>query len=204
MNLKILLYTLFIIIAVACNKETFYTSTDAQLKFSGDTVMFDTVFSNMGSQTLRLMIRNPYDKTIKISKVYLGKGANSAFKININGANSTEQKDVEISANDSAYIFVQIFSTDTGNDMPVLLRDSIVFIVNGATQYVKLLAYNQDVYVLQNQTLKTQTWNGNKPYLIIGDVIVDSLETLTIEKGISVYFHWNSNLIVKGSLRAQG
>jgi hypothetical protein len=199
---------IFIILAViaffSCQRESFYGRSDAALKFSADTVLFDTIFSGIGSPTLRLMVRNPYNQTLKISTIQLAKGESSNFKININGKSSVLENNLEIEPHDSMYIFVQVFGETNGIDTSVQIRDSIIFKTNGNTQYIKLLAYNQDVFQLKNTVLKTQTWEGRKPYFITGNVVVDSLETLYIKKGISVYFGFNSNLIVKGTLNAEG
>src|SRR5208283_5592356 len=50
----------------------------------------------------------------------------------------------------------------------------------------------------------SQTWLADKPYLIYGNVTVDTLQTLTIEPGTSIYMHRNANLRVKGTLQASG
>jgi hypothetical protein len=194
---------LLFIVNSACKRDVYYSGSDSALSFSTDTVLFDTIFSTIGSPTLRLKVYNRHDEFVKISKIWLGKGQNSAFKININGASSSVENE-EIAPGDSLYIFIQALGSVNGIDTPLLLRDSILFQTNNNIQHIKLLAYNQDVNILNNVTLKTQVWEGSKPYLIYGNVIIDTLETLTIKKGITVYFHWNSNLIVKGSLRAEG
>ncbi len=202
----ILLSISFIIIALAsisCHKDLIYEGKDATLRFSMDTVSFDTVISTLGTSTKRLMIYNPYSKKINISSIELG-GENSPFVVNINGIDINKAYDVEISANDSLYVFVQVDTALTKQNTPLVLLDSLIFTVNGNIQNVKLLAYSQDVNLIKSKTLKTTTWNADKPYLLLGDITIDSLETLTISKGTTVYFHKNANLLVKGTLKVLG
>jgi hypothetical protein len=193
-----------IIIVSSCHKETFYTSGDATLMFSADTISFDTVFTTIGTATQRLMVYNPYDKILKISGVELAGNNHSSFLLNINGKQTTALNDVEIYPKDSLYVFIQVFVNPTGSNSPLFIKDSIVFHVNGKIQNVKLTAYGQDVHLLKEQTLKTTVWNADKPYLIYGELTVDTLETLSIAKGATVYFHKQGDLIVKGTLVAMG
>ena len=201
---KIVIY--FIIIAlviISCQKESFYEGKDASLKFSMDTVSFDTVFSSIGTITKRLMVYNPYNKKINISSISIA-GVNSPFIININGLNTSKIYDIEISPNDSLYVFVQFYINPTGQNIPLIIIDSLICNVNGNTHIIKLMAYSQDVHIIKTQTIKTQIWEADKPYLLFGNITVDISETLTINKGAIIYFHKNSNLLVKGTLKALG
>jgi hypothetical protein len=206
MRLKFILapFSLFIIIFSSCHKETYYTSSSAKLSFSTDTVMFDTVFSTIGSATKRLMVHNPYDKAIKISKIYVGKGSASNFKLNIDGLASNETTDVEIAAKDSMYIFVEVTVDPTGSNSPVIIDDSVVFVTNGEVQKVTLEAYGQDVHLYKDSTIQSTVWTADKPYLIYDYLLVDSLQTLTIEAGAVIYMHHDASFIVHGSLVANG
>jgi hypothetical protein len=197
--LLILLLTFF-----SCRKESFYSGQDAILKFSNDTITFDTIFTGIGTVTKKLMVYNPYSKTIKITNIQLAGNSISPFIININGKPVNSLNNVEIYSKDSLYIFIQVFINLTGQNLPLLFHDSLIFNVNGNIQDVDLVAYGQDVHWVKNELIKTTTWEADKPYLIYGDVIIDSLETLTINKGVSVYCHKQANLKVKGSLVING
>lgn len=192
------------LLVVSCNKETYYTGSNPTLKFSADTISFDTVFSTIGTATQRLMVYNPYDKILKISGIKLAGGNNSPFLLNIDGFSGNSVSNLEIHPKDSLYIFIQVFINPTGQNLPLFIRDSILFTANQTTQNVKLIAYGQDVHLIKNQTLQTQTWQADKPYLIYGNVTVDTLQTLTIAQGASIYFHKLANLLVKGTLIANG
>jgi len=192
------------IIVISCTKQQYYEGSNPSLKFSSDTVSFDTVFSTIGSATQRLMVYNPYDKILRISNIKLAGSNTSPFMLNIDGQPVNSLNNIEIYPKDSLYIFVQVLINPTGQNLPLFIRDSILFTINQNTQNVKLTAYGQDIHLIKTQTIKTQTWTADKPYLIYGDVTVDTLETLTIAQGATIYFHKQSNLMVKGALVAIG
>ena len=51
------------------------------LSFSLDTILFDTVFTGVGSTTQRLQVYyNPNDKAIQISSIEVGRGGDSSFQ----------------------------------------------------------------------------------------------------------------------------
>jgi len=193
----------FVILVIACRKESYYEGHDAQLKFSTDTVKFDTIFSGIGSVTQKLMVYNPYNKSLKVSSIQLNGNA-SPFILNINGSQGNTVTNVEIYPHDSIYIFIQIFLNTTGQNLPLLIDNQLEFNVNGNIQNVDLEAYGQDVHLIRNETIKTTTWEADKPYLIYGNATVDSLATLTISKGVNVYFHKKASMLVKGTLKING
>jgi len=198
------LFIIFCIAIISCQKEKFITSGDFKLRFSNDTVSFDTVFSSIGSTTEWLKVKNPSKYSVSISKIYLAGGANSPFRLNINGVNGIEDTDVKISSGDSIFIFVEVTIDPTGQNDPMIVKDSIVFELNGNIQDVKLVAFGQDFHLLKGDVLKTQRWQNDKPYLIYNSVWVDTLETLSIDPGCRIYFHKGSSLFVKGTLNVHG
>lgn len=199
-----LLLSLFFVLLFACKNESFYGGNDAQLIFSNDTISFDTVFTSIGTTTQRLTVYNPYNKAVRISSIRLAGAKNSDFIININGLSATNATDIDLSAKDSLIIFIQFFANPSGNNKPLLIKDSIFFDINNNTQNVKLEAFGQDVHLLKEQTIQSQEWIADKPYLIYGNITVEALSTLTIDKGAKLYFHRDANIRIKGSLIAKG
>lgn len=202
MRINFIFITLLFGLIYSCQKDDILTSSTAKLGFSTDTVMFDTVFTSIGSATKRFKVYNNYNQTIKVSSIWLAGGTNSSYHLNIDGVAANRVNDVEIRAGDSLFIFVEVRINPSANDL--LELDSVCFSVNGNLQNVKTLAFGQNVHLLHNQVLSTQTWSGSKPYLVYTSAMVDTLETLTIEEGVKVYFHRGASLIVKGSLQVQG
>jgi hypothetical protein len=207
--LIILTLTLGIILNQSCQREEEWAVGSEKLYFSSDTISFDTVFTTIGSVTKKMLIYNRNDKPIKISSVKLQGGTNSYFKINIDGITGPDAYDVEIMANDSVFLFIQVYIDPTQQNAPVLISDSIIFNVNNNTQKVQLQAFGQDVHLIKSKnyfsTINTNTtWASNKPYLIYDTLHIDSAATLTIEAGAIIYLHKNANIIVDGNIVANG
>jgi hypothetical protein len=80
----------------ACNKDEDVTfDLDAKVNFSIDSVLFDTVFTSIGSSTRRLKVYNPNAKAININNIKLSGGITSAFSLNINGIATPETSDLK-------------------------------------------------------------------------------------------------------------
>jgi len=195
----ILFITLF-----SCEDEGYMNSPDAQLKFSTDTVTFDTIFTTIGSTTQRFSVRNPYEEPVLVSSIRLAGGEMSNFRLNVNGVVGNELYDVEVPGHDSIYIFVEVTIDPTGQNLPMVVQDSIVFSTNANLQDVKLIAYGQDFKLIKGETIGTTTWTAEKPYLVYDYALVDSLSTLTIEPGTKIHFHKDAGLYVKGTIIADG
>jgi hypothetical protein len=192
------------VILFSCRDTVEFTeSGSAKLRITIDTLHFDTVFSTVGSTTQQFKIFNPNDKAVK-TNVSLGWGKASYFRLNVDGQPSNSVKDLEIMGNDSAYVFVEVNVDPQNSNAPVIIKDSVLFATNGNVQYVKLLAYGQDVYKLNGERVKTQTWNNDKPYLIYNSIQVDSSETLTIPEGTQIYMHNDASFLVYGTLIVSG
>lgn len=195
------------VLLASCTDDIFTTNPKDKLSFSKDTLTFDTVFSTIGSATSKIMLYNRNSFALKISNLKLAGGKGSAFKINVDGSLSADNQfhDVVIRAKDSMYIFVSVTVNPTNSNSPLFIKDSLVFQTNGQLQHVSLLAFGQDVKLLRNKhILSDSTLTAEKPYLIYGNLTVDSAKTLTIQAGCKLYFHNNANLMVYGNLKAEG
>ncbi|HOW32445.1 MAG TPA: hypothetical protein PLP88_12850, partial [Bacteroidales bacterium] len=197
----------FSFIFQSCQKEEFNTGSDFKLEFSNDTVIFDTVFTSIGTATQALMVYNNSDLPVKIASVSLAGGSSSPYRINIDGDAVFKQSDLEIAAKDSLYIFVKVTIDPNNTDEPLIRTDSILFETNGNLQEVKLVAWGQDAYFHNNDTLSGNVeFTNNKPHVIYGNLVVDSLSMLTVDEGVQLCFHKNSGLIVRntGTLKVNG
>src|SRR4051812_46319265 len=103
-----LLLILSIILLFSCRKDSFINSPDAAVTISADTIKYDTVFPTTGSITQQFKIINENKQKLLLSSVKLMGGASSAYKMNVDGIATTEASNIEIAANDSIYVFVQV------------------------------------------------------------------------------------------------
>ena len=219
---------------VSCKKDKLLTDSSATVSFSQDSILFDTVFTTIGSTTRNIRVRNTNNQKINISSIRLEQGASSSFFLNVDGIPGKEVTDVEILANDSIYIFVQVNVNPTNVALsPLIIQDKILFDVNGNQQSVKLEAWGQNAhYHLPNKAIQykggflpystvspvttatTVNWGGgalgqpddDRPHVVYGWLVVDSLQKLVINSGVKVYFHQNAGLWVYryGTLQVNG
>lgn len=188
----------------SCERFDILTDPDAKLGFSDDTVYFDTIFTTIGSTTKQLRVYNHYDQPIKITSIRLAGGQESVFRLNIDGIPGNSAAEVEIPPKDSIFVFVEVTLDPNNLDTLLMIRDSIVFITNGNIQDVDLVAWGQDVHLINGEIIGTETWFADKPYLVFNSMLVDTNEILTIEEGVMVHFHRDSRLFVAGTLIVNG
>jgi len=192
----------------SCRKDEFIdTNPSIKLAFSTDSILFDTVFTTIGSVTKQLKVYNNNDNTISISSIKLEGGSPSFYRINVDGEPSLEVRDVEIAAKDSLYIFIHVTIDPNNTNNPLVVADQIVFETNGNVQGVDLVAWGQDAYFYYYNIISFDyEFKNDKPHVVYGYVIIDSSYTLSIEEGTNVYMHANSFLYVyrDGSLKING
>ncbi|MCL1943181.1 MAG: hypothetical protein FWF54_06500 [Candidatus Azobacteroides sp.] len=203
----ILLSLSFTSLFVACNNDLdFTTNANDVLSFSTDTISFDTVFTTVGSSTREFKVYNNNKKALKISSVRIANAEKTGFHINVDGwGGHSSVEDIELNGKDSLSIFVEVNVNPTDKDNPILINDSIIFITNGVTQIVTLIAYGQDVYIWRGKTIDRDTLlTGQKPFLIYDSLVVAPGATLSVDQGVNFYFHDKANMLVKGCIKAKG
>ncbi|MBN2166735.1 MAG: right-handed parallel beta-helix repeat-containing protein [Marinilabiliaceae bacterium] len=200
----VILFFLFVIIWFGCERDYSFRGGSEGVWYSNDTITFDTVFSSIGSATKNLRLYNFYNDDLTIDRIGLAGGDNSKFRININGISQSEVFDVRIRSNDSIFVFVEVTIDPAGVNIPFVVRDSLVVETQYSTQYVQLVAYGQDVIILDSEILNTQTFTNEKPYLIYNYVVIDTFQQLRIEAGARLHFHNDASMLVFGSLIAEG
>lgn len=201
---SLLVFGLFIALIAACETQGILKDPDAVLEFSTDTVLFDTIFTTVGSTSLNFRVHNPHKQEILIDRLYLAKGSGSKFRLNVNGKQERELNDLLIPPEDSIFIFVEVTLDPNNLNNPMVVQDSIVFEVNGNIQDVDLIAFGQDVHLINGEIIGTQEWINDKPYLVYNSMAVDTAETLTIHPGTRIHFHKRSSMIVYGTLKVKG
>lgn len=188
----------------SCQQEEFITDKNAILEFSQDTIMFDTVFTTLGTVTEVLKVYNRYDKSIEIDRIELADGKKN-YRLNIDGYSSNTKRNTIIAPHDSLFIFIEATIDPNDETTPMVVQDSILFFSNGNRQDIDLVAWGQDINIINETHLYSNTtWASEKPYLVYNFVYVDSTATLTIEKGTRIYFHDLATMFVNGNLQVNG
>ena len=222
-----ILVILITVVTFSCRKDDIITDASASLNFSTDTLIIDTVFSTIGSTTKRLMVYNRNNEKIVISSISLDGGNDSQFRINVDGASGNMHKDVEIEANDSLFIFIEVTIDPTSGTNPFVVEENLRFITNGNNQTVLLVAWGQDAHYFTPKVFPTSglpdyscldgdcdttlapvsiTWPNDKPYVIYGYLIIDENDVLTIDPGVRVHLYNGSGIWVYqgGNLNING
>ena len=190
----------------ACHPERNYIEdSNARLVFTLDTVYFDTIFTTIGTITKSFSVKNPHNQFLKIDEILLAGGEPSMFRINVDGQPGVRFSGFEIAPKDSMYVFVEATLDPNGSSDILRIQDSIVFLTNGNTQDVDLVAWGQDVHIIREGVIEEPTtWTSEKPYLILNYAYVDSVSSLTIEAGARIHFHRDALLFVEGTLQVEG
>jgi hypothetical protein len=201
-NLTVLAFLLLSLAYLcSCNKESFYSGSNADFLFSSDTLRFDTVFTSVGSSTRSFKIFNPYDETAIVSNISLENPQNSPFRLNIDGQSTNQLADVKILPNDSIYVFVEVtINPDSPiTDSPFVIEENVNITYNEESQQVLLQAWGQNAIYITDRDRKGDlsilscnlgefVLDDPKPYVIHGRLLIDSCK-LVLPAGTQLYVH---------------
>ena len=203
--------TLVALVLNSCKDDTSFFTKSADLTLRTDTLFFDTVFTSTNSRipmsvNKQIIVVNPYKQAVK-SSFRLRGGAESVFRINVDGEVGPEVDEIEIGANDSVFVFVEL-SVEPNNDpnsLPLIVRDSIEIITNGNVQHTQLVAWGQDAHYYFRDSVCNEVFDDQeKPYVIYGYLYIPENCTLTIKEGVKLHFAPRSWLYVEGTLKVEG
>lgn len=194
-----------LVLFAACKKDTFITSPDAAITITADTIKYDTVFTSAGSVTQSFKIINENNQKLKLSSVTLMGGASSFYTINADGISGPTVNDLEIAANDSLYVFVQVNINPNAGNLPFVIRDSIQINYNGNNKKIQLEAWGQNAHFFRDKEITAnETWGNDLPYVILGYLHINEGASLTINKAVHVYAHADAPVVVDGTLIVNG
>ncbi|MCB9183922.1 MAG: hypothetical protein H6591_08385 [Flavobacteriales bacterium] len=205
-----LLLPVLVALFSSCRKDDQFTTDPVDLEFTQEEVLFDTVFAlspPIGTVTKSFRVRNTGDQAVRVD-IALEGGSPSPFRINVDGSPGLSFDDVEIRGGDSIYVFVEASLNQSNQNAPYIHEDHIRFVTNGNEQRVKLVAWGQDAhYIRPDQSIsglpdfsyiaqegEAVHWPNDKPYVIYGYGVVDSLGSLTIDAGVRVHVHGGGGL----------
>ena len=204
-----------LLLLVSCNDDdTFTTSRLNYLFIPVDTVKMDTVFANIPVASKKFWIYNYSGDGIRCSSVRLQKGNQSGFRVNVDGLWLGEQtgyqtNDIEVRKGDSIRVFVELTSPDNGSALYKEIDDNLIFrLESGVEQILNLNACAWNADIVRNLEVKKDTTIDTtilgKALVVYGGITVDSLATLTIAPGTTIFFHDDAGINVKGKLLCQG
>ncbi len=209
MRLRVILLGIVLlpILIYSCtpDSEIIDDNPGTEVQFSTDTVLFDTLVTSVCSITRMLRVINPNKGAIRLNNISLARGTESPYSIIVNGDEGTSFDDVVIFGEDSLLVLVEVTIDPNDEDLPFLVKDSILVRQSDISQDVKLISWGQDANFLNNIILDCdETWTAERPYVIVEGVLVDSLCRLTIEQGTKVFFDNGASLFVQGQMEVRG
>lgn len=177
----------------SCREDFDYDPISSDLSFSRDTVSVDTVYNFSKSETYVLKVYNPENDNRVIPKIYLSRGEQSFFNINVDGKSGTSFENVPIRKKDSLFIFIEIAAKEAQANP--LYDDEITFETINSTKKIKLLSWIEKAKIhTKDATITSENWNSNEAQVIDGNLTVTN--NLVIEKGTKVYFKKGASLTI--------
>lgn len=207
--MKKIIFSIFVIMSVflvACNEDAGFSSDpDLRLEFSCDTVTFDTLFTDLSSPTAMFVVHNRNKNSLRVSDIRLASGGESGFNVLVDGEPGNVVRDIEIRAKDSIYILASVKLDRNGTDMPLMVKDSLLFTLeSGVGQYVLLMAYGRDVTFMHAPKFTTDTILAAGHYVVYDSLVVGPESNLALSAGTTLYFHDNAFMKIEGTLNAAG
>lgn len=130
---------------------------------------------------------------------------NTSYELTINGIKGTAFANTKLASGDSLLVLIDALIDNRDNDLPYVIEDQLNFNTNGNQQEVSVFSWGQDAnYIKDSILVCNTTWTAGKPYVIYDNTLIDSLCTLVIEPGASIFSHFGSQIFVKGTIQANG
>lgn len=200
----------------SCRNDFETVASTGKLEFSKDTVMLDTIFSNIGSSTYNLKVYNRSNEDINIPTVRLAQGEASNYRLNVDGMPGKVFENVQILAKDSIFIFIETTFDVSGiptNPAEFLYTDQLLFDTGGYEQRVELVTLVRDAVFLYPERYEDGTYeslnlgldNDGNDILVKGFFLDDDELTFTNEKPYVIYGYaavpGNKTLMVEAGAR---
>lgn len=205
--MKRVLYILLLSVFLAsCSEDTdFSTNPSLRLEFSSDTISFDTLFTEVASPTATFVVRNRNSNALRINNVCLASGGESGFSVLVDGQYGALMHDLEVRAKDSIFVLASVNLDRNGENVPLMVRDSLLFTLeSGVQQLVVLEACGRDVTFLRGLNIVADTVFAPGHYVVYDSIVVSDGATLALNGGTTLYFHDKAFMKVAGRLSAEG
>ena len=200
--LSIILLAAFLLQGLQSCRKTNTLSVGGLIKFSVDTLKFDTVFTTQGSYTNGFVIYNPQNEDIILSSVKMQDPTDTYFHLNVDGYSGNNISNIKVRAHDSVYVFATVKINPSDSLTPFYISDNLVATLNGRSFSVPFSAYGQNAYFIVSDSIGVNTtWHTDKPYVVIHYAVVGPGATLTIPAKCRVYMHQDARIFVYGKLQ---
>ena len=199
--LSLLALATALLTAYACEVETeFVTGQAVQLRFSQDTLTFDTVFTDRGSATRLIKVYNDGDEPVMIDRISVAGMTGVNYTFNADGFRGPLAEDVIIWGRDSIFVFVEVEvdPTDPEHVSPFIAEDRLRFTTGATRREVTLLAFGQNAFYINGRNAGglfaircdggTAVLPQDLPTVIYGAAFIDSCVVQALP-GTRIYVH---------------
>ena len=206
------LLLLCLCLVASCDSyDDFTTERSETLAFDHDSICFDTLITTIPSATKTLIVYNHGEKGLRIREIRLAGGAESPFRINVDGQDLSRSEnnratDFEVRRSDSIFVRCEVTVPEQAVDTAVSVEDALLFTLeSGLTQRVVLMAGGQNAWFMRGEVITADTTlHGGKPIVVYDSLVVAPEATLTLDAGTQLLFHNKAGLMVHGRLVANG
>jgi len=181
--LKAIFSLLLLAICLSGCKKPLVTVSEGDLRFSTDSITFDTIFTTLPTPSRRLMFFNNTGKNLLVKSIQLAGGDNSDFSLVIDGITTNKLLDYTIAKGDSALIFIK--SKSQAKDTWV--NDKIQFVLDNKTQEVYIRCFVRDAYFYKDSVICSDLPH-DKPIVVDGTMIIPNGCTVTLQPGTHLFF----------------
>ena len=154
-----MLFPLLAILSACDDYDSFTSERSTTLSFSRDTSAFDTLLTTVPSSTQTLTVFNHADKGLHITDVWLEGGAESPFRINVDGQDMSRSAqnhvtDFDILRRDSMIVRAEVTLPSMESDEPQEIKDALVFqLESGVQQRIPLTVVGRNAFFMRARTL---------------------------------------------------
>ncbi|MCS7153689.1 MAG: hypothetical protein N2253_02625 [Bacteroidia bacterium] len=199
---RIIIWSIEGLLLWSCKRELL-PPRSGKLRFSADTVRFDSLFSTILSPTQRLWVYNPHSYPIRIRRIWLEKGFQSPYHFIFDGREGPLGETYTLGAQDSAQVFIRLRDTTFSDAQRI---DRLFFETDEGTQVVLLQAVLLAAYVYRDFGFDSAVVSlpTDKPVVIDGFFYVGPSAKLRVLPGTRLYFsgrRWESGPL-KGELKS--
>jgi hypothetical protein len=203
-------FVLLLGVLTGCKKERISSDPSLRLTASADTLLFDTIFTSVGSITLPVKLLNPHDVTIEVDRVFLESGPESSYRINADGIPGPVVERLQIAGGDSVWVFIEVTVDPTDADLPFVVEDRLIAEYNGNALEITLVTWGRNAHFHGGIGALTpltcdEVWENDLPHVVYGIVEVPPACLLTVGAGTQVHVHPGGGILVnRGTLRVDG
>ena len=206
---RIVLYVLSLLLlttVLSCERQSpVFPAGEGPLRFSTDTLRFDTLFSGLPSTTAWLRVYNASSRPLVLDSVRLRSGGQSGFRISLDARGGGVLRQVEIPPLDSMFLFVALTPPEQGSGTPVKIADDIEFHQAGSCRQIALEAWAWDALRWQGRRIVSDTLlSPALPIVVYDSLVVGQGACLRLAAGTRLFFHDDAVLLVDGCLKAEG